>query len=132
MIKISKLSLVLAVFATTCTATMARAQTPAGTFAQLDAAKHGLLVKLPIRPDQRDAFLEIMKARIVASRQRPEVIDFRVAATADENVFLAIEWFKDRAAFATFEALPESKTFLEKVKPMLRGSVEATVLAPLP
>ena len=98
----------------------------------LDAASYSLLVKLPIRPESRTDFLRIIKDRVAASRQRSEVVDFRVLATPDPNVFVAIESFRNKDAFVTFEKLPESQRFLSALKPLLSGSVEASTLQPLP
>lgn len=132
MINISKRAMAGCLVAAVCLAPKAYAQTSHDTYRHLDAGKYGLLVRLPILPDRRDAFLKIMKARIEASRCRPEVVDFRVMSTADANVFVALEQFRDKAASAAFEALPESTSFLEALKPMISGSVEATVLTALP
>ena len=97
-----------------------------------DAASYGLVVKLPIRQESRSDFLRLIKERISASRQRPEVVDFRVLATPDPNVFVAIESFRNKDAFVAFEQLPESQRFLSVLKPLLSGSVEASILQPLP
>ena len=124
-------ALTLAVVASFGLACVARAQPMTDVSKALDAANYGLLVKLPIQPESRADFLRIVKERVAQSRQRPEVVDFRVLATPDLNVFVAIESFRDKNAFAAFEKLPESQRFLEVLKPLLNGSVEASVLQPL-
>lgn len=111
---------------------VAHAQQTAETSQALDAASYGLLVKLPIKPESRTDFLQIIKERIVTSRQRPEVVDFRVLATSDPHVFVAIESFRNKDAFSVFEKLPESQRFLSVLKPLINGAVEASVLQPLP
>lgn len=110
----------------------AGAQSPENVSTALDAASYGLLVKLPIRPKSRAEFLRIIKDRVAASRQRSEVVDFRVLATPDPNVFVAFENFRNKDAFSTFEKLPESQHFLNALKPLLSGSPEVSILRPLP
>lgn len=110
----------------------AHAQPTAEASKALDAASYGLVVKLPIRPESRTDFLRIIKDRIATSRERSEVVDFRVLATPDPNVFVAIESFRNKDAFAAFEKLPESQSFLSVLVPLLSGSVEASFLQPLP
>ncbi|MNW98919.1 hypothetical protein D3C86_283870 [compost metagenome] len=109
-----------------------RAQSGGKISKALDEASYSLLVKLPIRPESRSDFLTIMKERVAASRQRAEVVDFRVLVTADPNVFVAFESFRNKDAFAAFEKLPESRSFLNALKPLLNGSAEAAILRPLP
>ncbi|MBP1850048.1 putative quinol monooxygenase [Rhizobium halophytocola] len=113
-------------------ATNVQAQTPSETYARLDAAPYGLLVKLPIHAGQRQQFLKLIKSRIAESRAMAEVIDFEVLSTPDDNTFIAVERFRDKAAAHAFEALPETKRFLNSLKPMLGPGLEATVLTPLP
>lgn len=110
----------------------ADAQSPETVSTALDAASYSLLVTLPIRPENRAQFLRIIKDRVAASRQRSEVVDFRVLATPDTNVFVAIESFRNKNAFSTFEKLPESQRFLNALKPLLSGTPEASILQPLP
>jgi len=110
----------------------AGAQSSDNVSTALDMASYSLLVKLPIRPESRAEFLRIIKDRVEASRQRSEVVDFRVLATPDPNVYIAFESFRNKDAFSTFEKLPESQRFLNVLKPLLSGSPEASVLRPLP
>jgi len=110
----------------------AGAQSPDNVAAALDAASYGLLVKLPIRQGSRAEFLRIIKDRVAASRQRSEVVDFRVLATPDPNVYIAFESFRNKNAFNTFEKLPESHNFLNVLQPLLNGSPEVSILRPLP
>ncbi|WP_193089337.1 putative quinol monooxygenase [Advenella sp. FME57] len=110
----------------------AGAQSPDNVSTALDAASYGLLVKLPVRPQSRADFLRIIKDRVAASRQRAEVVDFRVLATPDPNVYIAFESFRNKDAFSTFEKLPESQRFLNVLTPLLNGSPEVSILQPLP
>lgn len=108
------------------------AQTPPEVYGVFDQASYGLMVKLPVQPGRRTEFLAMIKSRIMAARLQSGVVDFRVLSTPDPNVFLAIEAFNDEQAFRVFEKLPESQSFLEDVKSLLSGAVEATLLTPLP
>jgi quinol monooxygenase YgiN len=110
----------------------AGAQPPGSVSTALDVASYGLLVKLPIRQESRAQFLRIIKDRVEASRQRPEVVDFRVLATSEPNVYIAFESFRNKEAFSTFEKLPESQNFLNVLKPLLSGAPEVSILRPLP
>lgn len=110
----------------------AGAQSPDNVSTALDAASYGLLVKLPIRQESRAQFLRIIKDRVAASRQRSEVVDFRVLATAEPNVYIAFESFRNKDAFSTFEKLQESQNFLNVLKPLLSGAPEVSILRPLP
>lgn len=121
----------LAVVATLGLSSAAGAQSTVNVSTALDEASYGLLVKLPIRPEGRSDFLRIIKDRVAASRQRSEVVDFRVLATPDPNVFVAFESFRNKDAFRAFEKLPESQSFLNVLKPLLNGSPEASILEPL-
>ena len=112
--------------------TPSSAQTSPRMYSVFDEASYGLLVKLPVQPGRRAEFLAMIKSRIVAARRQSRVVDFRVLSTPDPIVFLAIETFKDKQAFEVFEKLPESQSFLENIKPLLSGAVEATLLTPLP
>jgi quinol monooxygenase YgiN len=125
-------ALPLAAMATFGLFSTAHAQPTAEASKALDAASYGLLVKLPIKPESRTDFLRIIKERIATSRQSSEVVDFRVLATPDPNVFVAIESFRNKDAFTAFEKLPESQRFLSVLMPLLSGSVEASILQPLP
>lgn len=73
--------------------------------------------------------MRIIKDRVAASRQRSEVVDFRVLATAEPNVYIAFESFRNKDAFSTFEKLPESQSFLNVLKPLLSGAPESVNLA---
>jgi len=125
-------TLSLVVVAPMTLSSSAGAQSPETVSTALDAASYSLLVTLPIRPESRTEFLRLIKGRVAASRQRSEVVDFRVLATSDTNVFVAFENFRNKDAFTAFEKLPESQSFLNVLKPLLSGSPEASILQPLP
>ncbi|NYT85256.1 putative quinol monooxygenase [Pollutimonas harenae] len=125
-------ALSLAVVAALCLSSAARAQSAENFSEALDAAGYGLLVKLSIRPESRSDFLRIIKDRVTASRQRSEVVDFRVLATPDQHVFVAFESFRNEDAFKAFEKLPESQSFMNFLKPLLNGSPDVSILRPMP
>jgi quinol monooxygenase YgiN len=113
-------------------ASPASAQTLPGTYASLDASRFSIVVKLTVQPDQRDAFLGAMKARIADARLHPAVVDFRILATPDPLVFMGYESFTDRTAFDEFAKTPQSQAFLGAMKAVLAKSPEATLLTPMP
>jgi len=125
-------ALSLAVAAPMILPSTAGAQSPDSVSTALDAASYGLLVKLPIRQESRAQFLRLIKDRVEASRQRSEIVDFRVLATAEPDVYIAFESFRNKDAFSTFEKLPESQNFLNVLKPLLSGAPEVSILRPLP
>lgn len=122
----------LAVVATLGLSSTAHAQPTVNVSTALDAASYGLFVTLPIRPEGRSDFLRIIKDRVAASRQRSGVVDFRVLATPDPNVFVAFENFRNKDAYTAFEKLPESQRFMSALMPLLNGPPEVSILRPLP
>lgn len=108
------------------------AQTAPETYAKLDATGFSIIVKLTVVPKQRENFLRVMKARIEDSRTHPAVVDFRMLATPDPQVFLGYESFTTRAAFDQFATTAQSKAFLTEMKPILAQNIEVTTLSPLP
>ncbi|WP_026638243.1 MULTISPECIES: putative quinol monooxygenase [Bordetella] len=110
----------------------AAAQTSPETYARLDSGGFAIIVKLTVQPGQRERFLDIMKARVEQARTHPGVVDFRILATPDPQVFMGYESFADRAAFDEFAATPASAEFMAAMKPILVGNVEVTLLSRLP
>lgn len=113
-------------------AAFAQAQTAPDTYAQLDRGVYALVVKLAIKPGKTDEFVRLIKARIQQSRGDAAVVDFRMLASADPQVFYGFESFRSEEAFKTFEQSPESKAFAKALKALQDKPVEAQFLRPLP
>lgn len=108
------------------------ARTAPDTYAQLDRGVYALVVKLAIKPGKTDEFVRLIKARIQQSRGDAAVVDFRMLASADPQVFYGFESFRSEGAFKAFEQSPESKAFAEALKALQDKPAEAQFLWPLP
>ena len=108
------------------------AQTAPGTYGELDAGSHALVLTLAVKPDKVDEFGNLMKSRIQTSRADPAVVDFRFFATPDPLVFVGFESFRSEAAFQAFAKSPDAAAFLERLSTTLARPPEAKLLRPLP
>lgn len=124
--------LALAVSAGLALRSPATAQTAPATYAELDRGVHALVVTITVKPDKTGEFLELMKARIRQSRAEAEVVDFRILATDDPQVFVGFESFRGPAAFGAFAKAPASAAFTESLRPLLARPWEVQFLRPLP
>jgi len=86
-----------------------------------------LLVKVRIKPDQRDRFLKAIEADALASeRDEPGCIRFNVLQQADDpNVYVFYEVYRDQAAIDAHRAAPHYDIW-RRAADTLDGPVEAT------
>jgi len=86
-----------------------------------------MLVKVRIKPDQRDRFLKAIEADALASeRDEPGCVRFNVLQQADDpNVYVFYEVYRDQAAIEAHRAAPHYDIWRQAAD-TLDGPVEAT------
>ncbi len=66
--------------------------------------------------------------RVAQASRDGAVVDFRLFATDDPQVFPAFERFRGKDAFDAFARTPESGAFVERLKPLLAAPLKARML----
>lgn len=87
------------------------------------------LVKVRIKPEQRQRFLEAIEYDALASeRDEPGCLRFNVIRdTKDENVYVFYEIYKDKAAMDAHRATPHFDVWLKASNEVLDGQPERTL-----
>jgi len=76
--------------------------------------------EVPIRPDSREAAIEICKEMAATSRTEPGVIDYRVTVDLEApNVIRIIEQYEDSEAVEAHESSAHLDAFQAKMEPHL-------------
>jgi quinol monooxygenase YgiN len=85
-----------------------------------------LVVKLRIKPEQRDTFLKAVEVDALGSeRDEPGCLRFNVLqAEADENVYYFYEVYKDEAALEAHRAAPHYAVWREAAAVALDGPAD--------
>ena len=86
-----------------------------------------LLVKLRIKPEQRQRFLQAIEVDALGSeRDEPGCLRFNVLQSeADENVYYFYEVYKDEAALEAHRAAPHYAVWREAAEVALDGPADA-------
>ena len=87
-----------------------------------------MLVKVRIKPDQRQRFLEVIEHDALHSEaDEPGCLRFNVLQNAeDPNVYVFYEVYKDQAALEAHRATPHFARWMEASAECLDGPVERT------
>lgn len=87
-----------------------------------------LIVKLRIKPEQRETFLKAVEVDALGSeRDEPGCLRFNVLQTEeDENVYYFYELYKDEAALEAHRAAPHYAVWREAAAVALDGPAEVT------
>ena len=87
------------------------------------------LVKVRIKPEQRQRFLQAIEHDAIASeRDEPGCLRFNVIRdTQDENVYFFYEIYKDEAALEAHRGMPHFAVWREAAAVALDGEAERTL-----
>lgn len=87
-----------------------------------------ILVHINVKPEQTDAFIDLIRANHLGSIQEPGCIRFDVArSTEDPNRFVLWEWYEDEDAAQAHRETPHYLAFAAKGKPMMAEERVRTV-----
>ena len=113
-----------------CATTSAQSCCPAAKSCCMKAAcKKLIAAKLTLKADKADAFIVAVKPLIAASRAEPGCISYTLYRNPHEpTAFFFFEEWKDQAAIDFHFATPHFKDFGDKIKDMIVGSPEITIL----
>jgi autoinducer 2-degrading protein len=88
-----------------------------------------LLVRITIKPEMRDAFLELARDDAENSVQEPGCVRFDVLEdTENAGVFVYYEVYRDEAAVAAHRETPHFKRYFEKIDAFLAAPTTRSAL----
>lgn len=81
---------------------------------------YALAVRIRIKPENIDTFMEKLAVNAAAARLEPGCITFQVLVDpADRSRIMLYEVYKDEAAFQAHQATQPFKTYLAEAVPLL-------------
>lgn len=81
---------------------------------------YALAVRIRIKPENIDAFMEKLAVNAAAARLEPGCLTFQVLVDpADRSRIMLYEVYKDEAAFQAHQATQPFKTYLAEAVPLL-------------
>ena len=84
-----------------------------------------MLVTLNVKPGLLAATLAASESFVEATRREPGCISFDVYTPTDgRDTYVAVECFRDEAAYAEHRNMPHTKAFL----PILQGNLESATM----
>jgi quinol monooxygenase YgiN len=115
--------------ATGCATTSAQSCCPAAKSCCMKAScKKLIAAKITLKADKADAFIEVVKPLIAASRAEPGCISYTLYQNPHEKTaFFFFEEWKDQAAIDFHFATPHFKAVGDQIKDMIVGAPEIVI-----
>ena len=81
---------------------------------------YALVVQIQIKPENVDAFMQMLAANAAAARKEAECLTFDVLVNPEDKTRVMLyEVYKSEAAFQVHQSQPAFKTYLAEAVPLL-------------